>query len=177
MFALAISPFQTGLRRGRTGLINQFIGLRGSEGGVPDTEINDDPVSERHRSSGQGEFLQVEGLRVERGLVDEEQIPLGVSGSSERRNQEAIDFAIQGSKVDAVLFGLRIRVVGGEVEKMLAVGKKEGPAVCGVKFRIQMGDGSWGATGRGDLVEDVAHCRRKEDNAGGSPSCAARPGG
>jgi hypothetical protein len=87
-------------------------------------------------------MLQVQRLRIETGFFDIQKIPSCKDSASERRNQEAIDFAIEGSDVDAVLFGLGISMVGGEIEEMLTVGKKERPAVCSVKFSVQMRDGS-----------------------------------
>lgn len=72
MLTLAIDPFQTGLCRGRTGLIDQLVRLRGGEGGVPDAQVNYDPVNKWDGTSRDGPFFHVEMLGVEGGLVDVE---------------------------------------------------------------------------------------------------------
>src|SRR6516162_9925722 len=59
---------------------------------------------------------------------------------------------------------------------MLAVGKKERPAVSGMELRIEMRDRGRRTACRGNLVEDVAHCRRKDDDAACAPRTAARTG-
>lgn len=108
---------------------------------MPDTQVNYDPISEWNRNSRQRLFLQVKRLGVENGLIDVEQIAMRIGGTSQRRNQVAIDLPIEASEADAVLFGLGIGVIGSEIKKILAVGKKERPTVGSVEFGIQMRDG------------------------------------
>lgn len=113
---------------------------------MPDAEVQYHAVSDRVRRAGKRKRVEVERLRKESGLPHEKEMALRVSGASKRSNQEAIEFAIQRGDVNAVLLTLRRRVIGSNVEEMLAVREKEWPAMCGVEFGIELGDGSGSTT-------------------------------
>src|SRR5580692_10853451 len=99
-----------------------------------------------------------------------------VSRAGKRSNEEAIEFAIERGDIDPVLLTLRRRVIGSNVEEMLTVREKERPAMCRVKFGIELGDGRGSATGDGNLMDNVARARREENDAVGAPSAAAGRG-
>src|SRR5215470_6738477 len=64
-------------------------------------------------------------------------------------------------------------MIGGEIEKVLAIGEEPGPAMRRVILRIEFGDRSRSATGGGNLVEDFANARREDDDFARSPGTPA----
>src|SRR5713226_10093363 len=59
---------------------------------------------------------------------------------------------------------------------MPGVREKERPAMCGVEFGIELGDGSGSTAGDGNLMDNVARARREENDAAGAPRAAAGRG-
>src|SRR3974390_2790666 len=101
---------------------------------------------------------------------------LGVSGTGERGNQKAIEFAVEGGDVDTVLFALRRRVIRGKVEEMLAIGEKERPAMGGMARVIELCDWNRSAAVDRNLVDHVARARCENNDAAGAPRAAAGRG-
>src|ERR1035438_5173686 len=100
-----------------------------------------------------------------------------VETSGGRIDEEAIEVASERGDVNAVLRVLCCGVIGSVVEEMLAIGKEVGPAVSGVKRRVDGGDGGGGATVGRDLEEGVARGGSEEDNAARAPGATAGSGG
>src|SRR5262249_6479128 len=124
--------------------------------------------------TGQSEISQVQRLGIKSGFPNKEKTFTGKGGPGERRNEEAIEFAVERSDKDAILFGLSEGVVGGEIKKVLAVGEKERPAMGGVEFSIELGDRGRSPSRGGDLVQGVAHVRGKDDDVARAPGTAPR---
>src|SRR5262249_24334685 len=96
-----------------------------------------------------------------------------VDSLCEGGNKKTIYLDIEGSKVNSVLFRLGIGVFTGEIEKMLAIGKKERPAVRGVEFWIEMRDSKGRTTRSWNLIEGAERPRRENDDAARAQRTAA----
>jgi hypothetical protein len=141
---------------------------------VPDAEIDNDVVNQRARRTADRKRIQIEGLSQETGFLGVKKVATRVQTGGGRIDEEAIELAIARGDVNAVLLVLYRGVIGSVVEEMLAIGQEEGPAMGGVEFGVDGGDGAGGAPIGRDLEDGVARGRSEQDDAAGTPG--ATPG-
>src|SRR5690348_18091969 len=68
-----------------------------------------------------------------------QQVTVGVLSSRIARHHEPVFFAIEGSKINSILFAHASAMVGREIEEMFSIGEKPGPAMSGVLLEVHFG--------------------------------------
>src|ERR1700723_3467135 len=82
--------------------------------------------------------------------------------------------AVDGSKVDSILFGIASSMAGGDKNKMFAVRQKPRPAMGGVLGSVDYGRGFHRAALRAHFRQRAGKIRCENDHIIGAPAPAAR---
>ena len=99
---------------------------------MPGAEIIGNPVGQHLCVSTELSRCRIEFLRHQLAATREQHKAARVDGVGERTEQGTVLRAIERGKVYGVFLGLGGIVIDGEIKKVLAIRKKERPAMGGV---------------------------------------------